>query len=105
MVVLIEQDMHSSREAITHAGVFHADEVLGSIVLEQVLGNVHIARVNEIPNNYKGNAIVFDIGYGKFGHHQPGGNGVRENEAPYASAGLLWKHFGLGIVEWSSDPQ
>ena len=105
MVVLTKQDMHFSCDAITHAGVFHADEVLGSVILERALGDVRIARVNEVSKNCKDDAVVFDIGYGEFDHHQPGGNGARDNGIPYASAGLLWKHFGPSIVERSSDPQ
>ena len=51
--------------------------------------------------------IVYDIGNGKFDHHQKGGNGCRpENGVPYAACGLLWKEFGrelLKISEVSSD--
>ena len=84
--------------AVTHSGVFHADEVLGTVILERAIGDLRIARVAEIPASLADDVVIFDIGNGEFDHHQPGGNGARDNGIPYASAGLLWKHFGPGIV-------
>ena len=91
--------------AVTHSGVFHADEVLGTVILERAIGDLRIARVAEIPASLADDVVIFDIGNGEFDHHQPGGNGARDNGIPYASAGLLWKHFGPGIVGQSSDPE
>ncbi len=91
--------------ATTHAGVFHADEVLGTAILEEALGEIHLARVNDLPSGLPDNVIIYDIGGGRFDHHQPDGNGVRENGISYASAGLLWKEYGPSIVSSSTDPK
>ena len=78
---------------ITHGGTFHADEVFAIAILEYAFGNVNVSRVFEVPENLPNDTIVLDIGGGKYDHHQKGGNGVRENGVPYASAGLIWKDY------------
>lgn len=90
---------------ITHSGVFHADEVLGTVILEKALGDLLVARVAAIPSMTRENVIVYDIGHERFDHHQPGGNGCRDNGVDYASAGLLWKTFGPIVVKNSRDPE
>ena len=35
---------------------------------------------------------------GDFDHHQREFTLVRNNSIPYASAGLIWKHFGMNLV-------
>ena len=84
--------------AITHGGVFHADEVLATAMLELAFGDVTVCRVMSVPTNAPANAIVYDIGGGEYDHHQRGGNGARENGVPYASAGLIWREFGTQIL-------
>ena len=77
---------------ITHSGTFHADEIFGTIILSKIIPEITIIRLPEITNNMeKKDVIVFDIGGGKFDHHQIGGNGVRENGVKYAACGLIWK--------------
>lgn len=85
-------------DAITHSGTFHADDVLATVILSLIYPNLVLARVPSFSSKIKTNAIVFDIGHGKFDHHQPGGNGFRQNGIPYASSGLIWKEFGHQIV-------
>ena len=58
-----------------------------------------------MPENLDDDIVVFDIGHGKYDHHQPGGNGCRPNGIPYASAGLLWREFGPAIVATFPNPQ
>lgn len=83
--------------AITHAGIFHADEVFATYILSNVIDNLKLARVNEVPENFEG--IVYDIGRLNdiekkiFDHHQQEGAGER-NGVKYASAGLIWKEYG-----------
>ena len=81
--------------AMTHAGFFHGDEVLATAVLERALGEVYLARVNSVPESLRLEVIVYDIGHGRYDHHQSGGNGVRGNGVPYSSVGLIWKDFGM----------
>ncbi len=88
--------------AITHAGIFHADEVFATYILSKVIDNFKLARVNEVPENFEG--IIYDIGRINdrkkkiFDHHQIEGAGER-NGVKYASAGLIWKEFGKQFLK------
>jgi uncharacterized UPF0160 family protein len=82
--------------AFTHGGKFHADDVFSSALLTYINPDIIIERGYEVPENYNG--IVFDIGQGKFDHHQVGAE-VRENGVPYAAFGLLWRQFGTEILD------
>lgn len=81
-------------DLITHSGNFHADEVFATVVLSKLIDkeNITLCRTSAITQNEKG--IVYDIGYGKYDHHQPDGNGERLNGVKYAAFGLIWKAFG-----------
>lgn len=92
--------------AITHGGTFHSDDVIATVILEKLLGTLYLYRTFS-PADLKDiddNVIVFDFGFGKYDHHQKGGNGVRDNGIPYASAGLLWRDFGHKILKNTPDP-
>ena len=91
--------------AITHGGVFHADEVLATVILSKVLGDVTVCRTFKVPEELPKDVIVYDIRFGKFDHHQKGGNGVRENGVPYAACGLIWKEFGPQVVKDTRNPE
>lgn len=85
---------------ITHSGTFHADEIFGTIILSKIIPEITIIRLPEITNTMElKDAIVFDIGGGKFDHHQIGGNGVRENGVKYAACGLIWKEYGRELLK------
>ena len=81
--------------AMTHGGKFHADDVFSSALLKIINPNIEIIRTFEVPGDFDG--IAFDIGYGKFDHHQEGSE-VRENGVPYAAFGLLWREFGASLI-------
>ena len=91
--------------AITHGGTFHSDDVLATVILEKVFGNITVYRTFEVPEKLANNIIIYDIGFGKYDHHQKGGNGSRENGVPYASAGLIWRDFGRKLVEDTCNPE
>lgn len=40
---------------------------------------------------------IYDPAINRFDHHQKGGAGAHENGIPYASFGLVWKHYGAKI--------
>lgn len=86
-------------QLVTHAGVLHADEVLATVILEELFENVVVCRTLKAPKDLKSDVIVYDIGGGRWDHHQKGGNGVRENGIPYASAGLIWNDFGMRLLK------
>ena len=90
---------------VTHGGIFHADEVLATVILSKVLGDITVLRTFKVPEGLFDDVIVYDIGFGKFDHHQKGGNGARENGVPYASVGLIWKEYGHKLVEDTANPE
>ncbi len=88
--------------AMTHGGKFHADDVFSSALLKIVNPNIKIIRAFEVPEDFSG--IVFDIGFGKFDHHQADAE-IRENGVPYAAFGLLWREFGESILSDGCTPE
>lgn len=91
----------------THDGIFHADEVFALAVLklyfEQEKKNVQIIRTRDLEQIYQADMAV-DVGgeyskaRNKFDHHQKQKPTGRKNGIPYASFGLIWKHFGKKIT-------
>ena len=82
---------------ITHSGTMHADEVFATAFLSLYKDDIDLFRTSEVnPDNYP-DAIIYDVGRGKFDHHQEGRE-VRENGIPYCSLGLLWKEFGKDFL-------
>lgn len=88
--------------AMTHGGKFHADDVFSAALLKMIYPGIHIIRAFEVPDGFDG--IVFDIGFGKFDHHQKDAR-IRENGVPYAAFGLLWQEFGESIIGAGSPPE
>ena len=84
---------------ITHSGTFHADEIFSTIILSKIIPKITLIRIQELREVVKPNVIVYDIGAGKFDHHQSGGNGERENGVKYAACGLIWKEFGEEVLK------
>ena len=82
--------------AATHAGVFHADDVFGAALLLIINPQIEIARVQSA-NQAPDGALQFDIGCGRYDHHQPDAE-VRPNGIKYAAFGLLWREFGHMVV-------
>lgn len=89
--------VESPKEAnfITHNGTFHADEVMSTVFLLNKHKNIKLCRTREIDNN---DAFIYDVGFGKFDHHQNDFNKVRTNGVKYATCGLIWEAFGKDII-------
>lgn len=83
------------KTAFTHGGLFHADDVFSTALLMILNPDIKIMRGYKVPEGFEG--IVYDIGFGKYDHHQVTRR-VRDNGIPYASFGLLWEEFGATIV-------
>lgn len=96
---------------ITHDRVVHADDVFAAGILNIINPGVRVVRTRDpdvlrsaagAPDTY-----LLDVG-GRydpslrlFDHHQPEGAGFRNpanQEWPYATAGLVWKHYGSDAV-------
>ena len=87
--------------AITHGGRFHADDVFSAALLKMVYPDIRIIRTFTVPDDFEG--IVFDIGGGKYDHHQKDSD-IRDNGIPYAAFGLLWREFGEQIIAKECPP-
>ena len=88
-------------KGITHAGVFHADDVFSTALLKIVYPDIIISRVFKAPEAPAPTEIVYDIGFGRFDHHQKDVE-VRESGIKYAAFGLLWRHFGPKLLSASN---
>ena len=55
---------------ITHSGTMHADDIFSTAFLDLYIGNVKVFRTTNIPLDIDKNVIVYDLGRGKFDHHQ-----------------------------------
>lgn len=98
----VEQMSEIKDYALTHGGKFHADDVFSAALLKILNPNIKIIRAFEVPKDFDG--IVFDIGLGRFDHHQEDAP-VRENGVPYAAFGLLWREFGVGLLSKGLPPE
>ena len=91
----MEQIKEKDVQAFTHSGKFHADDVFSAALLLSINPEITIYRGSQVPEDFQG--IVFDIGRGKYDHHQRDSR-VRENGVPYAAFGLLWEDLGAEIL-------
>lgn len=83
--------------AVTHSGIFHADEVMASVILREVYDEVEIKRSRN-PKDFDLADIVFDVGDGEFDHHSDQKE-YRENGVPYAACGLIWRTYGHEVIK------
>lgn len=95
MNTLLKQIKKKNAKAFTHSGKFHADDVFSYALLLYLNPEITITRGNKVPKDFDG--IVFDIGRGKYDHHQRDSR-IRENGVPYAAFGLLWEELGAEIL-------
>lgn len=84
--------------AVTHDATFHADDVFAGAVLTIACPDVEIARTRDAAQIAAAD-VAFDVGGGRYDHHQPEGGGVRPNGVPYAAFGLIWRDYGPRAVE------
>jgi len=89
---------------ITHSGKFHADDVFATAFMSKIINNPVVHRTNNISLEIKKEAIIYDIGYGEYDHHQKDFDLRHESGVKYASFGLLFKKFGLDFLN-SIDPK
>jgi len=91
------------KKLVTHSGGFHADDVIAYATLKEVLsrrGETWTLKRSREEGDFNEADIVFDVGgiydpaTNRYDHHQADKAGVRPNGIMYASAGLIWKHFG-----------
>jgi uncharacterized UPF0160 family protein len=106
------------KKAVTHPGIFHADDVFAAAILRLKIGGLDgmcltIERRNPTQEDLDDpEIVVFDVGgqfdpaKNNYDHHQRDfdlerdpteGYGIEGEENPFASAGLLWTQFPLEI--------
>ena len=85
---------------ITHNGTFHADDVFSTALLKILYPNIKIVRVSEVKDTLMNNenTIVYDIGGGKYDHHNMEIE-KRTNGVEYSSFGKLWRDFGQYLLD------
>ena len=88
---LLDKIHQQNATAFTHSGKFHADDVFSSALLLYLNPEIRIIRGNRVPDDFDG--IVFDIGRGRYDHHQKDSR-VRENGVPYAHSGFCGRNLG-----------
>lgn len=92
-------DSINEANCITHSGTMHADEVFSTAFLELYLGDVKVFRTSNVDlTEVNDSVFVYDIGRGKFDHHQNDAL-KRENGIIYAAFGLLWKELGKDFLK------
>ena len=96
MITLVK-DINEAN-GITHNGTMHADEVFATAFLSLYFGDFKVARVSEVPKDISTNTIIYDIGKGKFDHHQTNAR-IRDNGIKYSSFGLLFEEYGLSYLK------
>jgi uncharacterized UPF0160 family protein len=93
-----------TKRILTHSGSFHADDVFGVAVLAALHPDHSIARTRDMAAIAQADFAVdvggeWDPARGRFDHHQRGFDGARDGGGEgYASAGLVWREFGVAYV-------
>lgn len=85
-----------------HGGNFHSDDVFAVAALKMIDPDLKVIRTRDV-EQIKSADMRVDVGgeycheNRSYDHHQKEGAGKRENGIPYASIGLVWKHYGAKI--------
>ena len=109
-------DPNKAIKLVTHAGTFHSDDVMATVVLRYLFNSIKVPTQLIRTNTPKDlgytddteDCIVYDIGLGQYDHHQTGEaamhclrtdriedeNGVHVEARKYAAVGLIWKEVG-----------
>ena len=91
----------------THNGKFHTDDVFAIAILKLIYPKIRVIRTRDEKIYSKADARV-DVGLKHdhktkdYDHHQKGGAGESANGIPYASAGLIWKYYGMELAKSKS---
>lgn len=88
---------------VTHSGRFHADDVFATAMV-LMLQKHEVIRTRDEEIIAKAD-IVLDVGAEyipeklRFDHHQNSFTKCREDGTPYATAGIIWEHYGEEIFK------
>jgi uncharacterized UPF0160 family protein len=86
----------------THNSSFHADDVFGVAILLAIHRCEFVRTRDPITIAAADFAVdvggIWDPSTGRFDHHQKGFCGQRESGVMYASAGLVWREYGVVFI-------
>lgn len=97
--------MLDAKIALTHDGIFHADDVFAAAIVKSDLpsiGKVKIVRSRH-PDDIVAADLVWDVGMvydheaKRYDHHMNDAP-LREDGTPYSSAGLVFRHYGKEYI-------
>ena len=83
---------------ITHNNKFHPDDVFSTVFLSKYIENPILYRTN-VGEVEETNAIVYDVGFGKFDHHGVDAKYRPNSNLKYCSFGLLWTEYGKDYLK------
>ncbi len=89
-----------------HDGRFHADDIFACATLSLLhRGQIKIIRTRDQHKIAQADYVVdvggvYDHAQKMYDHHQTEGAGIRINTIPYASFGLVWKHYGHALTSY-----
>lgn len=87
-------DIFQIKNAYTHAGAFHTDDVISTVFVKKLNPSVNVHRVLDAPEG----EFCFDIGHGEFDHHQKDRK-INRFGVPFCSFGLLWQKYGRHYLQ------
>ncbi|HAB65787.1 MAG TPA: hypothetical protein DCE23_00320 [Firmicutes bacterium] len=87
----------SEANLVTHDAKFHPDDVFSTVFMSKIVENPVVYRTS-VRNVPKTDAIIYDVGFGKFDHHGADSK-CDENGMKYCSFGLLWEEYGLNYLK------
>lgn len=102
--MVVVKEFSEAVNTITHVDPFHGDDVFATAILSSIF-NLILFRTRDKNAIDNINGIVYDVGgvYDekkfRFDHHQRDFDECRPDGTPYASAGLLWRHYGRDVVK------
>ncbi len=97
MTIKITKNINEAN-LITHDNKFHPDDVFSTVLMSKIVENpiLYRAPVGHINNP---NAIIYDVGFGRFDHHTKDAKYRPNSKIKYCSFGLLWEEYGLEYIQ------
>lgn len=96
-MITLTKDLDEAK-FVTHAGNFHADDVFSTVFMSKLFGDITVIRLKDYDDN-DSSKIAYDIGRGRFDHHQAGYDKKHDNGIHYCGFGLLWQEYGLQYLK------
>jgi len=96
-MITLTKDLNKAK-FVTHAGNFHADDVFSTVFMSKLFGDITVIRLKDYDDNDT-SKISYDIGRGRFDHHQAGYDKKHDNGIHYCGFGLLWQEYGIEYLK------